>query len=148
MVMKASRKIRVVIIDDQEVARIGVRAALENDGQIEIVAEGATEANALRLTNEHQPDVLLLGLNTVSGQRPSNSVLSACDTIRYLVINGQTSILVLSRHTHKGLVRSVLHAGASGFMSKDEAMDSCAPIGAGDYGDCQKKKAAVEPGPF
>lgn len=128
MVMKESRKIRVVIIDDQEVARIGVRAALENDGQIEIMAEGATETDALRLTNEHHPDVLLIGLNTVTGQRTSNSVLSACDTIRHLVINGQVSVLVLSRHTHKGLVRSVLNAGASGFMSKDEAMESCAVL--------------------
>ena len=125
MVMKASRKIRVVIIDDQEVARIGLRAALENDSQIEIVAEGATEADALRLTDEHHPDVLLFGLNTITSQRTSNGVLSACDTIRHLVINGQTSVLVLSRHTHKGLVRSVLHAGASGFISKDEAMNSC-----------------------
>lgn len=128
MVMKTRRKIRVVIIDDQEVARIGVRAALENDSQIEIVAEGATEADALRLTDEHQPDVLLLGLNTVTSQRASNRALPACDTIRHLVINGQTSVLVLSRHTHKGLVRSVLNAGASGVMSKDEAMDSCAVL--------------------
>ena len=128
MVMKTRQKIRVVIIDDQEVARIGVRAALENDGQIEIVAEGATEADALRLTNEHHPDVLLLGLNTVNSRRASNGALPACDAIRHLVINGQTSVLVLSRHTHKGLVRSVLNAGASGFMAKDEAMESCAVL--------------------
>ena len=128
MVMKTRQKIRVVIIDDQEVARIGVRAALENDGQIEIVAEGATEADALRLTDEHHPDVLLLGLNTVTSQRLSHRALPICDTIRHLVINGKTSVLVLSRHTHKGLVRSVLNAGASGFMSKDEAMESCAVL--------------------
>ena len=49
--MKMSRKIRVVVIDDQEVVRIGVRAALESNGRIEIVAEGATEADALWLAN-------------------------------------------------------------------------------------------------
>lgn len=125
MAMKTSRKIRVVLIDDQEVARIGIRTVLEHDGRIEIVAEGETEADALRLTNEHHPDILLLGLNTVAGQRTSHSVLPACDTIRCLVIHGRTSVLVLSRYTHKGLVRSVLNAGASGFMFKDEAMNSC-----------------------
>lgn len=123
--MKTSQKIRVVIIDDQEVACIGVRSALESDGRIEIVAEGATEADALRLASAHHPDVLLLGLNTINTAKLAHSNVSAFDTIRRLVKNGQTNVLVLSRHAQKGLVHAMLHAGASGFMLKDEAMNSC-----------------------
>ena len=48
-----SRKIRVVVIDDQEAVRIGVRAALESIGRIEIVAKGVKEVNALRLAKVH-----------------------------------------------------------------------------------------------
>lgn len=96
--MKTSRKIRVVLIDDQEVVRIGVRAALESNGRIEIVAEGATEAEALQLACEHHPDVVLLGLNTITSEKPSGVVLSACDTIRGLVQSCQTNILVLCRY--------------------------------------------------
>ena len=123
--METGRKIRVVVIDDQEVIRIGVRAALESNGRIEIVAEGATEADALRLTNAHHPNVLLLGFNTLDhlGSSPRN--FSVFDTIRRLVKVGQTNVLVLSRLAHKGLVHSSLQAGASGFMLKDEAMNSC-----------------------
>lgn len=128
MVMKTSRKIRVVIIDNQEVARIGVRAALENDNQIEIVAEGATEAEALQLARKHHPDVVLLGLNAITSEKPSGIALSACDTIRGLVQICQTNILVLCRYAHKVLVRAVIRAGASGFMLKDEAMNSCTAL--------------------
>lgn len=120
-----SQKIRVVVIDDQEVVRIGVRAALESNGRIEIVAEGATEADALRLATAHHPDVLLLGLNTINNAKLAHSNLSAFDTIHRLMKNGQTKVLVLSRHGQKGLVHAMLHAGASGFMLKDEAMNSC-----------------------
>lgn len=123
--MIMSRKIQVVVIDDQEVVRIGVRAALERNGRIEIVAEGATETDALRLANAHHPDVLLLGLNTVNTAKLVHMNLSAFDTIRRLVKNGQTNVLVLSRHGQKGLMHAMLHAGASGFMLKDEAMNSC-----------------------
>lgn len=126
--MKMSQKIRVVIIDDQEVARVGVRAALESNVSIEIVAEGATEADAIRLTNAHYPNVLLLGLNTINAAKLAHRNLSAFDTIRHLVKNGQTKVLVLSRHGQKGLINAMLHAGASGFMLKDEAMSSCAAL--------------------
>ncbi|MBE2222045.1 MAG: response regulator transcription factor [Anaerolineae bacterium] len=126
MTANISPKVRVVLIDDQEVVRIGVRSALENDGQIEVVAEGETETDALHLAREYHPDVVLFGLNTITSEKPSSVVLSACDTIRGLVQTCQTNILVLCRYAHKVLVRAVIRAGASGFMLKDEAMNSCA----------------------
>lgn len=143
--MKTSRRIRVVLIDDQEVARIGVRAALENDGQIEIVAEGATEVEALQLAGEHHPDVVLLGLNTITSEKPSGVVLSACDTIRGLVQTCQTNILVLCRYAHKVLVRAVIRAGASGFMLKDEAMNSCAALAQAILDIARKGKLLLSP---
>jgi len=145
MAMKTSRRIRVVLIDDQEVARIGVRAALENDGQIEIVAEGATEVEALQLAGEHHPDVVLLGLNTITSEKPSGVVLSACDTIRGLVQTCQTNILVLCRYAHKVLMRAVIRAGASGFMLKDEAMNSCAALAQAIVDIARKGKLLLSP---
>lgn len=143
--MKTSRKIRVVIIDNQEVARVGVRAALENDDEIEIVAEGVTEADALRLACEHHPDVVLLGLNTITSERPSSMGLSACDTIRGLVKTCQTNILVLCRHAHKVLVQAVIRAGASGFMLKDDAMNSCAALAQAIVDIARKGKLLLSP---
>lgn len=143
--MKMSRKIRVVVIDDQEVARIGVRAALENDGHIEIVGEGATEAEALQLAREHHPDVMLLGLNTITSEKPSGVVVSACDTIRGLVQTCQANILVLCRYAHKVLARAVIRAGASGFMLKDEAMNSCAVLAQAIVDIARKGKLLLSP---
>ena len=143
--MKMSRKIRVVVIDDQEVARIGVRAALENDGHIEIVGEGATEAEALQLAREHHPDVMLLGLNTITSEKPSGVVVSACDTIRGLVQTCQANILVLCRYAHKVLARAVIRAGASGFMLKDEAMNSCAVLAQAIVDIARKGKLHLSP---
>lgn len=119
-----SRKIGVVVIDNQEVVRIGVKAALERNGRIEIIGEGETEADALRLANTHHPAVLLLGLNTTNKTKLTLTSPSAFDTIYRLVKDSQTKVLVLSRQGQKSLVHAILHAGASGFMLKDEAM-SC-----------------------
>lgn len=126
--MKAIQKIRVVIIDDQEVARIGLRTALESVGQITIVAEGETESDALHLAGQHHPDVLLFGLNTITGQGRAKGILSTCYTIRSLTITGNTHVLVLSRYAQKGLVHVVIQAGAAGFLLKDEAMNSSAEL--------------------
>ena len=90
MEMKTSRNIRVVVVDDQELFRIGVRGALGINGRIQIVAEGATEVDALRLTNAHHPDVVLLGLNTLDYAGSPSKNLSVFDTIRRLVKVGQT----------------------------------------------------------
>jgi len=122
--MNTSWKIRVVVVDDQELFRIGVRGGLGNNGRIEIVAEGTTQADALRLADAHKPDVLLLGLNTFDYPALPSRNLFVLDTIRRLVKEGQTKILVLSRLAQRGVVYSSLQAGASGFMFKDEVMHS------------------------
>jgi len=101
-----SRKTRVVM-DDQEVVPIGVRNALESNGRVEIVAEGATEADALRLVNAHHPDVLLLSLNVLNNGKLAYRNLSAFDTIRRPVRSGQTKVLVLSRHGQIGLIHAI-----------------------------------------
>lgn len=118
--------ISVVIVDAQEVVRLGIRAALKEYEQIAIVGEGVGEVDALQLAEELQPDITLLGLNTYTsaGQRPFASALSLCSTIRNLVYNGKTRVLVLSRYAHKGVVLSMLQAGASGLVLRDEAMGS------------------------
>jgi DNA-binding NarL/FixJ family response regulator len=140
MVAHASRRIRVVVIDDQEVIRLGVRAALESNRQVEIVADGAGETEALRLFCDYQPDVLLYGLNKITACELTGETFPACRMIRYLVEGYQANILVLSRHCHKGLVRSAICAGASGFMHKDEAMGSSVNLAQVIIEIAQKKK--------
>lgn len=143
MAVETRQKIRVVIIDDQEIVRIGVRAALETDSQIEIVAEGKTEDDALQLASEHHPDVLLFGLNSITSQKPSSETWSVCNTIRGLVKTCQINILVLCRYAHKVLIRAVIRAGASGIMLKDEAMNSCAVLAQAIVDIARSKKLSL-----
>ncbi len=126
MIANTNKKISVVIVDAQELVRIGIKAGLAANDRIAIIAEGTTETDAIRLVNAHCPDVLLLGLNAFAEQRVpnGNGPLAACETIKRLVKTTNTHILALSRHDHKGLVQCLLRAGASGFMLKDEAMNS------------------------
>ena len=126
MVTNENGKIRVAIVDAQELVRIGIKAGLAANDRIAVVAEGTTETDAIRLVNKHCPDVLLLGLNAFAEQRTpnGNGPLAACEMIKRLVKTTNTHILALSRHDHKGLVQCLLRAGASGFMLKDEAMNS------------------------
>lgn len=145
MVTTANGKIRVVVIDDQEIVRIGVRAALENNSHIEIVAEGTTQAQAIKLTRRHRPDVVLLGFNLLTNEKPASIILSTCDTIRRLAQTSRTNILVLCRYAHKVLVQAVIHAGARGFMLKDEAMNSCAALAQAIIDIARNRKLLLSP---
>jgi DNA-binding NarL/FixJ family response regulator len=53
-------KIRVLIVDDHELVRAGLRTLLSTDPQIEVIGEAAAGAQAVALAREHQPDVVLL----------------------------------------------------------------------------------------
>jgi DNA-binding NarL/FixJ family response regulator len=143
--MKTSPKIRVVLIDDQEVARMGVRTALANETQIEIVAEGTTESDALRLTEKHHPDVLLLGLNKLTSDRDCRMALSACQTIEGLMKTCATKILVLCGAAQQAVARAVLRAGAKGFMLKDEVLNSCAVLVQAILDVARKKNVLLSP---
>ena len=59
----ASETIRIVIVDDHPIFQAGMRQVLDAAAQITVVAEGASGADALRLTAQHKPDVLVLDVN-------------------------------------------------------------------------------------
>lgn len=122
------QKIRIVVIDSQEIVRMGIRNALATHEQTEIVAEGATEIDARHLVCKHRPDVLLYGLNTVANQQPCSIALSTRDLIRELLQICDTHVLVLCRYAHQVLIRAVVRAGANGFMLKEEALVSCSRL--------------------
>jgi DNA-binding NarL/FixJ family response regulator len=123
--MEVSGKINVVVVDEQEVIRMGVKAALECSSRITFLAGGVAAEDAIQLAVQYQPNVILLGLNTLASQKSQGCSLATCAIIKQLVKNYRVKVLVLSRYDHKGLIRSVLEAGASGFMQKDEALSSC-----------------------
>ena len=126
LALLAGRPLLTHVIERAGAAR-GVERLIvaTDDERIAVVAEGSSEADAVRLAGEYRPDVLLFSLSNGNGKsQAAPHSLPACDTIKHLAQAYSISVLVVSRHDHKGLVRALLDAGASGFLRRDEALAS------------------------
>ena len=69
--------LRIVLVDDHEVVRMGLRMLLEQMEQVTVVAEGGSAADAIHLCNIHRPDVIILDIR----MPPGDSGIEACRTI-------------------------------------------------------------------
>ncbi len=104
--------IRVVLVDDSPIIRLGLRAALEDFAQISIVGEGGTAAEAVALAQQLRPQVVLLDLRL-----PDQSGVAAC---RSIVNGGSTSrVLILTSSSDERHVQDALGAGAAGYLLKE-----------------------------
>jgi DNA-binding NarL/FixJ family response regulator len=109
----------VVLIDDHNLFRQGVRSLIGERQSIEVVGEGASSDDALALAREHQPDVLLLDVE-IPG-------IPAEQTIKRLRrSNPETAIVVLTMHTDTVLERQLLRAGATRFLAKTVTSEALA----------------------
>jgi two-component system response regulator NreC len=112
----AKRLLRTLVIaDDHQLMRDGLRALIERSLEdVHIVAEAATLHDAEHAVRSHRPDLLVLDLKMPGG--------SATSTVQTLVREQQgLAILVLTMHDETNFVRSVLGAGARGYLLKQSA---------------------------
>jgi DNA-binding NarL/FixJ family response regulator len=112
---KNGSEIRVVIIDDHPGVRAGIRHILEGAADLEVVDEGGSGLEALRLVEVYEPAVLLLdmempGLNGVEVAR------------RLKAMNISTAVLALSAYDDRQFILGMLGAGAAGYLLKEEAL--------------------------
>jgi len=106
--------IRIVIVDDHEIVREGLRALFLGQRDFEVVAEAGNGEEAESQCRKHKPDVALLDL-----RMPKVGGREAIAAIK--VASPSTNVLVLTSYLEAGIVREVLKAGALGFMLKDVA---------------------------
>jgi len=107
-----SRPIRVLMVDDSPIIRLGLRSALEDYPVIAIVAEAGSAAAGLAAAAQCQPDVVLLDLHLPdsSGQQACRELLKVCPQAKVLVLTSSSS----ERHVHEAMA-----AGAHGYLLKD-----------------------------
>jgi two-component system, NarL family, response regulator NreC len=108
------RRITLVLADDHNVMRSGLRMLLDAEADFEVLAEAADVPGAFRDVRGHRPDVLVLDLNMPGG--------SSIDAIRRLApISPGTAIVVLTMEEDRAFVREALEAGARGYVQKQAA---------------------------
>ena len=106
--------VRILIADDHEVARQGIRALVESHPGWEVCAEARDGREAVELCGKLQPDIVLLdvGMPNLNGLDAARQILSTAP---------DTRILILTMHDTDQVVRDVLAAGARGFLLKSDA---------------------------
>src|SRR5512138_1906446 len=104
----------VVLVDDHPIVRAGMRSILEAEADIDVLGEGASGADALRLAKDLHPNVLVLDV-----QLPD---LNGLEVTRCLRAQEQkTAVLILSVHDDQETIFGLLESGAVGYVLKDEA---------------------------
>lgn len=107
-----SERIKVLLVDDQEMVRAGFRMVLDATGDLEVVGEAADGAQGVRLCAETNPDVVLMDVRM--------PVMDGIEAIRQILASGsQAKALVLTTFDLDEYVYAALKAGASGFLLKD-----------------------------
>lgn len=103
--------LKVMLVDDHEIVRQGLRALLEAEDDIEVVAEADSGPSAVSLASAHQPDVVVMDV-----RMPRGSGVEACRAIRDERPDAQV-IMLTSFSDDEALFNSIM-AGAAGFVLK------------------------------
>jgi DNA-binding NarL/FixJ family response regulator len=121
--------IRVLIADDHQLFRDGLRALLLSAPDMEVVGEAATGQEAVRLAVESQPDVILMDL-----QMPDMDGIEATRTIVHT--NSQVNVLMVTMFEDDQSVFAAMRAGARGYVLKgakhDEMLRAIRAVGSGE----------------
>jgi len=116
-----AEQIRVILADDHAVVRQGIRRFLEEDRAIDVVAEASNGAEAVRLVEQHRPDVAVLDI-----RMPEMTGVEAARRIKDLF--PAVRILILTAFDDDPYIFALLEAGADGYMLKtasgDELVDA------------------------
>ena len=105
------KTVHVMLVDDHEVVRLGLKRLLENTAWIKVVAEAGTAKEAVQLVPTVQPDIVIMDIRL-----PDDSGLVACQEITSQWPN--TKVIILSSFGDDELIAEALRAGASGYVLK------------------------------
>ena len=120
---------RILVVDDHEVVRLGLRALLDEHPNFEVVAEAATAREAIEKTNSYQPDVVVMDIRLKGG-----SGIEACQEI--ISTSPDTKVIMLTSYAEDEMLFSAIRAGAAGYVLKqiggDDLVRAIEAVGRGE----------------
>ena len=104
--------IRIIIADDHNLVRQGLRVLIELTGEVEVIAEATTGQEAVDLTEQLQPDVVVMDLSMprLDGAQAAERILS---------LGLPTQVVIVSMHQDTTVVQQLLRRGVKGYLLKD-----------------------------
>jgi DNA-binding NarL/FixJ family response regulator len=108
------KKIRILLADDHNIMRRGLRLLLEREPEFEVVGEASDGRQAAERAEATKPDIAVLDI-----AMPNMSGIEAAQRIRTLL--PQVAVIILSMHSDEGYVLRALKVGAKGYLLKDSA---------------------------
>jgi len=103
-------KSTIVLVEDHEMLRDGLRGLIEATDDFEIVAEASDGATAVEVVERHRPDIVVMDIWLPR--------LSGIEATRKIVLGGRPRVLILSQHDSWSYVKEALKAGAVGYLVK------------------------------
>ena len=104
-------KQRILLVDDHEVVRLGLKSLLDRHPEFEVVAEASNAREALERVAAYTPDVVVMDIRL-----PGGSGIEACDEISTNYPN--TKVIMLTSYAEDEMLFSAIRAGASGYVLK------------------------------
>ncbi len=103
--------LKLLIVDDHDLVRTGLKAILDGVGDMKVVAEADSGEAAIQLNRKHAPDIILmdLGLPGLSGLETSERILKSTPDVR---------LIILTAHSEPPLPARLLDLGAHGYLTK------------------------------
>ena len=122
-------KQRILLVDDHEVVRLGLKSLLERHPQFEVIGEAASAREALEQVANNHPDVVVMDIRL-----PGTSGIEACEEITSRF--PETRVLMLTSYAEDEMLFSAIRAGASGYVLKqiggDELMHALEAVARGE----------------
>jgi len=115
--MKPNAPIRILLVEDDELFRLGLQTRLQKEPDLEIIAEAEDGETAVELTQEYLPDIILLDIGL-----PGIGGLEACRQIKQQ--HPDIPILVLTSHSQKTLIERLITLGVQGYCLKGIAAET------------------------
>lgn len=120
---------RILLVDDHEVVRLGLKSLLDRQTKFQVVAEATTGSEAVKKVEQYNPDIVVMDIRI-----PGGSGITACEEITQK--HPDTKVIMLTTYAEDEMLFSSIRAGASGYMLKQvessELIKAIEAIGRGE----------------